>query len=328
MKQFLRIRRGASPGLPASSVDHRPGPPSRGWARLALLPLSLLFSPVLAQSTLEFAPGAGNPTGSGPSIAPQVITFQNNPDNPVANTFTPFTPTTTATFTLSNQQYALSTLTQMSTGTGVAFGAGSNSAGSAATALALFPALNSIGASTDANYTSVSGASGGLSTTANNGVEVYTSVEGLPYNAPPNARYQFADLTITFNRAVVNPVVHLTGLGSTTTTPTTSLGISTELDLLTPGLTLSELSGSPELDIRPTQIRNSAAVPAAATGSGAASGSVQVTTPAAGITSLQFRIFLRGQASGGGLWHDLISTTHSGDGWLIGVSALTPGDVL
>uniref|UniRef100_UPI000A50FBB8 hypothetical protein n=1 Tax=Hymenobacter terrenus TaxID=1629124 RepID=UPI000A50FBB8 len=322
MKHFLRLRRGAFPVLLTGDSSRT----ACGWARLALLPLSLLFSPVLAQSTLEFAPGAGNPTGSGPSIAPQVITFQNNPDNPVANTFTPFTPTTTATFTLSNQQYALSPLTQMSTGTGVAFGAGGNSAGTLAIATELFPAMTAIGSSTDANYTSVSGATGGLSTTANNEVKLYASVEGIPATAPANARYQFADLTITFNRAVVNPVIHVTGLGSITIS--TGLGISAELDLLTPGVTLSELSGSPELDVRPTQILNSAAVPGTNTGAGAASGSVQVTTPPTGVTSLQFRIYVRGQASGGGNWHSLISTSNSGEGWLIGVSALTPGDVL
>jgi len=55
---------------------------------------------VQAQSTaaLEFAAGAGNPTGNGPTVANQVITFQNNTDNPNGNNFAATTPPVTATY--------------------------------------------------------------------------------------------------------------------------------------------------------------------------------------------------------------------------------------
>src|SRR5579871_4376241 len=75
--------------------------------------------------TLEFATGAG-PTGSGPSITAQTITFENNTNNPTGNTFAAFTtPTTTATFTLANQQYTLPT-TQSTTTASLVFGGGNN----------------------------------------------------------------------------------------------------------------------------------------------------------------------------------------------------------
>lgn len=40
-----------------------------------------------AQSVLEFAAGAGNPTGNGPTVANQVITFQKNTNNPSWSSF-------------------------------------------------------------------------------------------------------------------------------------------------------------------------------------------------------------------------------------------------
>src|SRR6185312_17068242 len=75
--------------------------------------------------TLEFV-SVGGPSGSGPSIAAQQLTFENNTNNPTGNTFVAFTaPTTTVTFSLSNQQYPLST-TYSSTGASVVFGGGNN----------------------------------------------------------------------------------------------------------------------------------------------------------------------------------------------------------
>jgi hypothetical protein len=67
------------------------------------------FQAASAQPTLELANGSG-PTISGSTIANQVITFQENVNNPSDNVFTPYTtPTMTATFSLSNQQYTLPT---------------------------------------------------------------------------------------------------------------------------------------------------------------------------------------------------------------------------
>ena len=258
----------------------------------------------LAQTpTLEFAAGAGNPTGTGPSVANQVITFQNNTDNPTANTLAAYTPTTTVTFALSNQQYP--TNQYMSTNTGVAFGANNSTTVSAAPGLALFPLMNSISGANNVNnlYSSANGlASSGIDVANNNSVEIMTDVMVLPTTVGANQRYQYADLTITFNQPVVNPVLHLTGLGASYTYTNASNvsvtnGFTTELDLLTSGVTLSRLSGSSELAVSSTggtsnlgQITNPTTNPGAGTGAGAASGSVLVTTGAAGVTTLQFRI--------------------------------------
>jgi len=281
----------------------------------------------LAQTpTLEFAPGASNPTTTGPSVANQVITFQNNATNPSTNAMSAYSPAVTATFALSNQVYSLPT-SRISTGTAVAFGGGTTSTSGTVPALSLFPLLNAVGGSSSGNYTSASGVSGGIDVAANSGVEVLTSLEPLPATLPANtARYQYADLTVTFSKALVNPVLHITGLGGSFSTNNVKTGYTTELDLLTTGVTLSKLSGSTELNITSTQILNSATAPDGTTGSGAASGSVLVTTPSAGITTLVFRLYLRPAASGGTVHGDNAST-FIGDGWLISVSERTPSAI-
>lgn len=264
--------------------------------------------------TLEFASGAGNPTGSGPTTGAQVITFQNNTDNPTASTFAAYTPTTTVAFSLSNQQY----VTASSPNQGVMFGgsATGNAANNTPGAALLFPAISAVGASDASYYTATSAVSGGIDVAANHAVQMLVNTNYLGSPAPANARYQYADLTLTFSQPTVNPVLHVTGMGGSVS----DNGITTELDLLTTGVTLSKLNGSAELDVRTTQILNSTANPGSDTGVGAASGSVLVTTPAAGITTLQLRIFLRPNTAGGPVNQGEVV----GDVWLLSVSNLTP----
>jgi hypothetical protein len=275
----------------------------------------------LAQTpTLEFATGTANPTlnptGNGPTVANQVITFQGNLNNPNDNVFTTYTPTTTATFSLSNQVFSQPT-NQLSTGTGMAFGARANGGGAAATSSVLFDNVNAIGGSTNANYTYANGVSGGIEVTINKAVEIFTSVQPLPATVPANARYQFADLTVTFSQPIINPVIHVTGLGGTFNT----VGFTAELDLLSSGVTLSKISGSSELNVTSSQILNSTDNPSATTGSGGASGSVLVTTPNTGITSVVFRVYLR-PSTAGGVIHPTNGTQHIGESWMISVSSL------
>jgi uncharacterized repeat protein (TIGR01451 family) len=300
---------------------------------LGLLLAGAAFGPprlVQAQTpTLEFAPGAGNPTGNGPVNTDQVITFQNNTNNPTASTFAPYAPAVTATFSLSNQQFTGQSYTP---GTGVSYGVIPGT-GTATAAAPLFPAMNNIGlggiatATANGYFTSTSGTTGGIDVTANNAVRLFLSTLPLAQPVPANQRYRYADLTITFNRTVVNPVIHLVGLGgSFTPAGGTANGFSTELDLLTTGVSLSKLSGSTELVVNAAggvsnlgQINNGATAPNGTTGAGAASGSVLVSTPATGINTLTFRLYLRPLAAGG----DLNGGTQTGDVWLIGTSLLT-----
>ena len=156
----------------------------------------------------------------------------------------------------------------------------------------------------------------GMSMTDNYAVEVYTSVMGL-YNAnvPTNGTYYMANLTITFNVPITNPVLQIVGIGGFSG----ALGFTTDLTLTTPGLTMTELSGSKEFSVAGggTQIMNTSAAPTATTGAGAASGSVMVN--GSSVTSLTFQLYVRGDGKTP-TW--ATANEHVGDAWLIGVSAI------
>jgi uncharacterized repeat protein (TIGR01451 family) len=283
---------------------------------LGLLLAGAAFGPprlVQAQTpTLEFAPGVGNTTASGPVTTDQVITFQNNTDNPTANSFVAYAPTTTARFTLSNQQYMVANTQSR----GVMFGGATNGGGvTGPAAYQLYPPMSIISGAASDNFTSTTGTTrAGIDVNTNHAVELFTDVAYL--NNTANTRYQYADLTITFSQPMVNPVLHFVGLGSN---DQTAANYTTELELLSTGVTLSKLSGSNELTVSATKILNTSPAPTTGTGNGAASGSVLVSTSSAGITSLQLRIFLRTAAV-----TTIASTNSTGDGWLLGISKLTP----
>ena len=302
-----------------------------------LLPVALMVIPpdnAFSQyvPTLEFTSKSTYPAGSGPSITAQVLGFQNNTNNPTGTTFVNYTtPTTTVTFAISNQQYTLPT-TQSALGASLLFGAGNN----ANTLLVngytyynlmnaySFPATNTA-ATDDSYFTSASTvtAGTGIDVTKNFSLQLFTSVMGMynPPSQPTLGRYYIANLTVTFNTYVTNPVIHIVGLGSSYGT----LGFSTELDLQTPGLTMTKLSGSSELNVPAsgTQILNSATNITGTTSQGGASGSVVVN--GANITGFSFKVYVRGDG-GGTAWS--AGTGHSGDGWMIGISMPTAFVVL
>lgn len=262
---------------------------------------------------MEFASGSAAAT-NGYVTANQVVTFQNNASNPTAGPYTPLVPTVTATFSLSNQQYTLPA-TQSSNGAVLTFGGTDNAAGKLPVGVPVFDNMGYVGGAPVNDFSATQDNIGsGISMTSNYALELFTSAMGL-YNAnsPTNGTYYIADLTITFSTPVTNPVVHIVGLGATSG----ALGMTTELTMFTPGLTLTELSGSKEMDVTSTAIFNIAAAPAATTGSGAASGSVMVNGGA--VTTVQFHIYLRGNGKTP-TWSP--ANEHVGDAWLIGVSAI------
>lgn len=276
--------------------------------------ISSRLSSVSAQTpTLEFATGQGNTTSSGPTIADQVITFQNNPDNPSGSTFAAYSPTTTVTYSLGNQIYGSGT-----TNPGVVFG-GTTSASSTPDASVLFQPMGTTSALAQ-YYQSTNGVAGGIDVTNNYALQVLVNAN---YNNPvtANATYQYADLTLTFNRPMINPVLQVVGLGARSGTGTTAVGYTTDLTMLTSGVTLSLLTGSKELQVTSTKISNSATTFSTTTNSGAASGSVLVTTPNGGVTSLQLRLLLRIGANSGAPTQ---AGGAGGDGFLLGVSQRTP----
>jgi len=278
--------------------------------------LSLLPLAGFAQTpAIEFANGSG-PTTNGSSLANQVITFLDNPLNPTTGTYIPLGSPVTATFAISNQQYILPA-TQNPNGGDISFGAGNNTTGKTPLPSALFPDMGSISAASANQFSSTPSNIGtGMSLTDNYAVEVYTSVMGL-YNAgaPTSGTYYMANLTITFNVPISNPVLHIVGIGGFSG----ALGFTTDLTLTTPGLTMTELSGSKELSIAGggTQIVNTAASPTATTGAGAASGSILVNGNS--VTSLTFELYVRGDGKTP-VW--ATANEHVGDAWLIGVSAI------
>ena len=176
--------------------------------------------------------------------------------------------------------------------------------------------MNSISAAMASDFSSTPANIGtGMSMTTNYAVEVYTSVMGL-YNAnvPTNGIYYMANLTITFNLPLTDPVIHFVGLGGFSG----ALGFSTQLTLTTAGLTMTQLSGSTEFSVAGggTQIVNTSPTPTATTGAGAASGSVVVN--GSSVTSLTFELYVRGNGKTP-VW--ATANEHVGDAWLIAVSA-------
>jgi|GEM_PF-3180596 hypothetical protein len=278
----------------------------------------LIVSPyagIAQPPAIEFVNGSG-PAGNGSSLANQVITFWDNALNPVTGTYIPLGSPVTATFAISNQQYILPA-TQNPNGGDISFGASNNTTGKLPLSTPLFTAMNFISAAPAGDFSStLSNIGTGMSMTSNYAVEMYTSVMGL-YNAnvATNGTYYMANLTITFNVPISNPVLQIVGIGGFSG----ALGFTTDLTLITPGLTMTELSGSTELAITGggTQITNTAAAPTATTGSGAASGSVVVN--GSSVTSLTFQLYVRGDGKTP-VW--ATANEHVGDAWLIGVSAI------
>ncbi|HLI93273.1 MAG TPA: T9SS type A sorting domain-containing protein [Puia sp.] len=276
--------------------------------------LLLILAPFAgnSQPAIEFASGSG-PSGNGSVITNQVITFQTNMFNPATGTYSPFSPTTTATFAISNQQYVLPA-TQNPNGGDISFGATNDPTGKVLGSAPTFPAMDWISAPSNTDFSATAANVGaGIAVNMNYAVEIFTSTMGLfNAHAATNGRYYMGDLTITLNIPITNPVLHVVGLGGTYN----ALGFTTELQLVTTGITLSELSGSKELNVTPTAILNSASAPTATTGAGAASGSILVT--GSSVTSLHFQIYMRGNGKTP-TWSNGLE--HTGDAWLIGVSA-------
>jgi hypothetical protein len=274
---------------------------------------------------LEIAPTSFTGTPQGPSTtAPQALTLL---QNTTGTTFVPVAPPISVSASFSNQQYtnvAVSGI-PLGSGTGLSFGTTSVT-GKTPVADNIYLPMSGIGGGANTIYTSnPNGTAGtGIDRTVNHSFNMFTTTEALPLTAAANGRFYYGNLTLTFNRPVNDPVIHLVGMGGTAGTR----GFSTELEITAPNLTFTKLSGTSELTVNPTtsnagsySIVNNAATLAAACGAGAACGSIKVT--GTGITSLTFRVYLRGDGNG----TSYTGTAYSGDKWLLGVS-LRPLSIL
>jgi len=267
-----------------------------------------------SNNTLEMYAGAGNTTANGTSAASQNITLQNNTDNPTGSSYSPYNPSLIASYVLSNHQYTIPS-GYGTPGVGIYFG-GRNGNGNIAGVAPIFPNMNYISGPSNNLFTSAetinSGA--GIDININRTIEMYSSFVPLDLNgSSTNGRYHYGDLTITFNQSIANPILHIAGLGAVVG----NLGISTELELQTSGVTLTKLSGNSNLNVISNNILNSNSTPNASSTSGAATGSILVQGQ--NITSLHFEIYVRGD----GQASQWFTGDHAGDAYTIGISKLT-----
>ena len=280
--------------------------------------LSFVFGFSFAQNTLKFENGGG-PAGNGPTTTDKVVTFYNG-DAGV------YSPTTTVTYKLSNQQY--SSIEGSSTTPGLVFG-GNNNNNSNTTpgSIAHYMLINALGGSSNSQY-STNGATPAINIANDYGIEItgfsdaLINANGTNKIAANTKGVYFADLTLTFNRPVTNPVIHLTGMGGTAAAANgNNQGISMRLQLADAGYTLSKLAGNFALSVSGANIYNSSANYTAATNTSSpsgASGSVLIT--GSNISSLTFRVAMDGDG-GGSTWSR--TDRIAGDGFLMAVSLAT-----
>ncbi len=190
-------------------------------------------------------------------------------------------------------------------------------------AQAAWRAMNIISDPSNETFTSnpTGQAKTGINVDLNYGFNVFTAVDPLfAASKSTNGRYYYSRLTLKFNRAVSNPVLHLVGLGAWTRFNGNQLGYSTELELVNNGnITLTKLSGSDALNVTSTKILNNKETIDADTDNGAASGSIRIVGN--NITTVTFDIYLRGDGKGNNWSTDNL---FSGDQWMMGFSMNTP----
>lgn len=291
-----------------------------GKILLLLLVMMKSADALYGQTQLEMAVASYPSPPSGSTVANQTATLL---ENTTGATFIAFAPTTSFTLSFTNQQYT--GIAGITTGTGLSFGTTLNGTAKTAVAASVVNTLGAIGTGIDANHTSNPNgpASTGIAVATNYGFRIFATVEPLyTASSPLNGRYYYGDLTVTFNRPVSDPVIHIVGLGGVFTSGTTQ-GFTMEYELQTTGVTLSKLSGSANLNVTADKILNAApGAITAACGSGAACGSVKVA--GTNITQLVFRLFIRGDGLGTA-WSG--PTTFSGEASTLSISMNKPANV-
>ena len=290
------------------------------WLNSALLLAALCFSnvAVAAPASLEMFSTSMAPISNGPTISAQTSTVRLNSNNPNDNNVA-FSPAITATISFSNQQFT--NVTSAPNGNAIMFGADSGSSNNFVSAPVWAP-LNQFGNASDSVFTATATTptGSGISATNNYGSQILIATEGLQkVGKATNGRHLMGIMTITYSTPITKPVIHFSGLGGTSPS---GLGFSTEFDLTTAGFSLAELSGSGELSVSSTSIRNTANSISGTTGSGAASGSVMVN--GGPVTSLTFNVYMRGDGNGGSCSFFSCSSTYwdnnssqSADGFVI-----------
>ncbi|UFH51951.1 beta strand repeat-containing protein [Spirosoma sp. KNUC1025] len=286
---------------------------------------------------LELSNVSSSSIAVGPTVATQSATFLQNTGT--TTTFSAYTPTTSFSVSISNQQYAANANTSYP---GITFGA---NGGNPLTGTNNFVPINNIASPTAAMFTSApSIATSGTNLDIVNNYAFRLSLDAAFQRESAQAltaRNYYGDVTITFNRPVINPVLHLNGLGGSYNLTSGSSnqyvqGFYTELELSTAdvnaGRTLTRLSGNTNfaLDGTNTKILNTNTLKDLVNQANYASdllyagaGSVLVNTGSTAITSLTFRVYLKGDGGIGTStqWSNPAQPTfRPNDIWLISAS--------
>lgn len=318
---------------------------------IALIAIQSLMAQSIPTIELPYLPTGGNGgtnLGIGASTAPVVPKFWN--DNANSNVFTAYTPASTLSVALTNQQF-----TGLSYGTPNYNGLGINTQQSTGLVFGITPSLANDplpqggipadarylklgtypgnGGPTNSMFTSNPTAAGaqlgtgmnviaGGNASINGGVEVFTTAQVL-YNDtithPRGSRVYFGDLVLTFSQPVKNPVIHIAGLGGcyrylpfgAANVPANYIStfFSTELELSTPGLTSTLMSGNQFMSVSGNNILNNNDVNpnggSVLDGTefinnvGAASGSIRINGT---VQTLVYRVYLQGGTASQFAW--------------------------
>ncbi len=271
--------------------------------------LLILAAATMAQSSVEMFSGSYSGTPPDGPLLTQTVTLLADPA-PGVPTGSPVN----VTATLSNQQYA-----GVGTGAGnpvVMFGGRRADGTTTINTTPIFDQMDKIAAPADNMFSSISsGAANGIAVTDNYAFAIYSSIqhwEGLSVPAT-NSRIYLADLTLTFSTPVNNPYIQLVGMGGFIG----PLGYATELDLTTPGLTLTKLQGNNTLVVSGNQINNANATGILTNCNDETAGCGTVRVDGTGITTVAFQVFIRGDG-GASTWSG--PDRNEGDFWMLGVS--------
>lgn len=289
---------------------------------LKLLGIILFSKSLSAQQQLQLSNISSSSTLNGSTTSSQIanLALKNG------TSFTAYTPSIQVTVSISNQQYNTVPSSIISTGTGTSFGSTVNNFGSLATSVPTFNFMNFIANPVSSSFSSSSNLApgSGIDVAVNKAFYIYNEANNLFLSSSPvNGRFYYSDLTVTFNKPVSNPVLHLVGLGGNILFSNTDIqGFTTELELQNTAYTLSKLSGTSELNVTSNEIKNIGSAFGFESGLGAASGSVLVN--GTNITSLTFKLYLKGDGNGSNWSH---ASVNSGDEFMLGVSIDKPINV-
>lgn len=293
---------------------------------ISSLTIALSCPPTSAQNTLEFVQDGFNNSypaevRKGPTSASQELAFYFNKDGSMDQGiyFLPMKHKLTVTISLEDQTF----INVPQHRTGITFGATSGASPNQVKSTSVF--------NTNYQYTDTArllftshpaGEPGeGVSLSMNPGLQVFLSAKPLyTENAPKSdsSRYYYGRLRLKFSRPVSNPVISLVGLGASTNFADKKLGFATELDLLTPDLKLTRLSGNDQimLDESQTKVLHSKGAISGGCETGAACGSLLIRGD--NIDNLVFGVYLRADG-GAGVWGTQ-KVTNSGDMWHLIIS--------